>query len=50
MHLLKLMKKLSGFIKKLKLWKIKLNEGAGKHYYLMLQQFLTSIELDTLKI
>lgn len=42
MHLLKSMEKISAFIKKLKLWRRKMNEGTSKDSFLTLQQFLTS--------
>lgn len=42
MHLLKSKKKISAFIKKLKLWRRKMNEGTSKDYFLTLQQFSIS--------
>jgi zinc finger BED domain-containing protein 5/7/8/9 len=42
MHLLKSMEKISAFIKKLKLWRRKMNEDTSKDSFLTLQQFSTS--------
>jgi hypothetical protein len=40
------MEKISAFIKKLKLWRRNCNEDADKDCFLILQQLLTSNELD----
>jgi len=42
LHFLKSMEKISAFIKKLKLWRRKVNEGKIKDSFPILQQFLTS--------
>jgi hypothetical protein len=42
MHLLKSMEKILVFLKKLKLWKRKMNENGDKEYFPLLQQFFTS--------
>lgn len=45
-NFLKSMEKISAFIKKLKLWKRKINEDGGKECFHLLQQFLTSNGVD----
>lgn len=42
MHILKGIEKISAFIKKLKLWKVEMNENGGKECFPILQHFLTS--------
>jgi len=46
MHLLKSMEKILAFIKKLKLWRRKMNKGTSKDSFLTLQRFLTSNEVE----
>jgi hypothetical protein len=45
-HLLKSKEKISAFVKERKRWRRKYNDDAGKDCFLILQQFLTSNELD----
>jgi hypothetical protein len=46
MHPLKSLEKIFAFMKKVKLWKRKINEDGGKESFSLLQQFFTSNGVD----